>query len=96
VSTRSCGLPARLMVDCSHANSGKRHERQQVVWGSIVEQRRAGQRALIGAMLESNLEEGRQEPSADPAALKYGVSVTDACIGWDETDRLLRHAYEQL
>ena len=92
----SAGLPARLMVDCSHANSGKRHERQQVVWGSIIEQRRAGRHALIGAMLESNLEEGRQEPGADLAALRYGVSVTDACIGWDETERLLRDAYERL
>ena len=90
------GLPACLMVDCSHANSGKRHERQQVVWASVIEQRAAGNRALIGAMLESNLEEGRQDLGADPSTLRYGVSVTDACIGWEETVRLLRQAYEAL
>ena len=71
------------MVDCSHANSGKRHERQQVVWSSVIEQRASGNRALIGAMLESNLVEGRQELATDPSALRYGVSITDACIGWD-------------
>jgi 3-deoxy-7-phosphoheptulonate synthase len=92
----AAGLPARLMVDCSHANSGKQHERQQVVWSSVVEQRASGNRALIGAMLESNLEEGRQDLPADPYTLRYGVSVTDACIGWDETVRLLRQAYEVL
>jgi 3-deoxy-7-phosphoheptulonate synthase len=90
------GLPARLMVDCSHANSGRRHERQQVVWSSVIEQWTAGNRALIGAMLESNLEEGRQDLEAGPSALRYGVSVTDACIGWEETERLLRQAHESL
>jgi 3-deoxy-7-phosphoheptulonate synthase len=91
----AAGLPPRLMVDCSHANSGKLHERQQVVWSSVVEQRRRGDRALIGAMLESNLEEGRQDLPADPSALRHGVSITDACIGWDETERLLRQAWER-
>src|SRR6185503_10996833 len=61
----AAGLPARIMVDCSHANSGKRHERQQAVWRSVIEQRKAGNRAVIGAMLESNLEEGRQDLGAD-------------------------------
>ena len=84
------------MVDCSHANSGKRHERQQVVWSSVIEQRARGTRALIGAMLESNLEEGRQDLPADLSGLRRGVSITDACIGWDETERLLRDAWETL
>ena len=92
----AASLPARLMVDCSHANSGKRHERQQVVWSSAIEQRASGNRALIGAMLESNLVEGRQELTADPSGLRYGVSITDACIGWEETERLLREAGERL
>jgi 3-deoxy-7-phosphoheptulonate synthase len=92
----AAGLPPRIMVDCSHANSGKRHERQHVVWSSVIEQRTAGNRALIGAMLESNLEEGRQDLPADPSLLRYGVSVTDACIGWEETVGLLRHAHARL
>ena len=92
----AAGLPARLMVDCSHANSGKRHERQQVVWASVIEQRAAGNRALIGAMLESHLFEGRQELTSPPSALRYGVSITDACIGWDETEQLLREGYARL
>jgi 3-deoxy-7-phosphoheptulonate synthase len=92
----AAGLPARIMVDCSHANSGKRHERQAVVWSSVIAQRAAGHHALIGAMLESNLEEGRQELPADPVSLRHGVSITDACVGWAETERLLRHAWEQL
>jgi 3-deoxy-7-phosphoheptulonate synthase len=92
----AAGLPPTLVVDCSHANSGKRHERQQVVWSSVIEQRAQGNRALIGAMLESNLEEGRQDLTADPSRLRRGVSITDACIGWDETERLLREAWERL
>jgi 3-deoxy-7-phosphoheptulonate synthase len=89
-------LPPRLLVDCSHANSGKRHERQQVVWSSVIEQRARGNGALIGAMLESNLEEGRQDLTADRSGLRRGVSITDACIGWDETERLLREAWDAL
>lgn len=92
----AAGLPARLMVDCSHANSGKRHERQQEVWSSVIEQRASGNRTLIGAMLESNLVEGRQDLGADPSELRYGVSITDACIGWEETERLLLEAGARL
>ena len=91
----AAGLPARLMVDCSHANSGKRHDQQQKVWSSVVEQRAAGSRALVGAMLESNLLEGRQDLGG-ASALRYGISITDACIGWDETERLLREAADRL
>jgi 3-deoxy-7-phosphoheptulonate synthase len=89
------GLPARLMVDCSHANSGKQHERQQVVWSSVVEQRASGNRALIGAMIESNLFEGRQDLLKGTSSLRHGVSITDACIGWEETERLLRDAWRR-
>src|SRR6185503_307178 len=92
----TAGLPPRLLVDCSHANSGKRHERQQVVWSSVIQQRAEGNAALIGGMLESNLEEGRQDLTADRSGLRRGVSITDACIGWDETERLLREAWERL
>ncbi len=90
------GVDPVLMVDCSHANSSKKHERQEVVWNSLLEQRAAGNRALIGAMLESNLCEGNQKIPEDKSKLKYGISVTDACIGWDKTEQLLREGYEKL
>ena len=89
-------LPTVLMVDCSHANSGKHHARQELVWQSIMEQRRAAEAAggapspIIGAMLESYLDGGKQPIPANRAELKYGVSITDACLGWKETEALLR------
>lgn len=89
------GVSGAIMVDCSHANSGKKHENQQVALRSVVEQRAAGNRKLIGVMLESHLVEGNQK-LADPAAMTYGQSITDACIGWDETEQLLTWAAEQL
>jgi 3-deoxy-7-phosphoheptulonate synthase len=89
-------LPAVLMVDCSHANSGKQHARQEEVWRSTIEQRAAGNRAIIGAMIESNLLEGSQSLPANPADLKYGVSVTDACMSWETTERILRFGYDCL
>ncbi|MEM6393852.1 MAG: 3-deoxy-7-phosphoheptulonate synthase [Planctomycetota bacterium] len=98
---RKADLNPLLMVDCSHANSEKQHARQTVVWESIIEQRRAagddgaGGCPIIGAMIESFLEEGNQKLS-DPTALKYGVSVTDACVGWDATERMLIEGYERL
>ena len=88
------GLPPVLMVDCSHANSGKKHERQEIVWENLIQQNREGQPALIGAMLESNLFEGRQDLGKDPSKLRYGVSITDECIGWEKTEKLLRQAAE--
>jgi 3-deoxy-7-phosphoheptulonate synthase len=91
------GLPRVLMVDCSHANSGKQPARQEEAWRSVIEQRLAGTRSLIGLMLESFLSEGSQPfPVKNPAALRYGVSITDACLGWDVTERLLRWAAQAL
>lgn len=84
------GLPPVLMVDCSHANSGKQHANQEVVWRSLIEQRASGTLSITGAMLESNLFEGNQPFPKKPSELKYGVSITDACLGWDTTERLLR------
>lgn len=89
-------LPNVLMVDCSHANSGKQHARQEEVWRSIIEQRASGTDAIIGAMIESYLFEGNQPVPENPASLKYGVSVTDSCIDWAVTERLLRHGYKLL
>ncbi|HEX7009407.1 MAG TPA: 3-deoxy-7-phosphoheptulonate synthase [Phycisphaeraceae bacterium] len=93
---QEAGLPPVVMVDCSHANSDKRHERQEAVWNSLIEQRAAGRSPLIGAMLESNLVEGRQDILADRSQLRYGVSITDACIGWEKTQQLLQEGYERL
>lgn len=85
-----------LMVDCSHANSGKQHARQEEVWMSLIEQRLGGNRAIVGAMVESYLQEGNQAVPADPAQITYGISVTDACISWDTTARLLRYGHKAL
>jgi 3-deoxy-7-phosphoheptulonate synthase len=87
---RSADLPAVVLVDCSHANSGKVPARQEEVWQSVVEQRRAGNRGLIGLMLESHLHEGQQPFPGPRESLRYGVSITDACLGWEATERLLR------
>jgi 3-deoxy-7-phosphoheptulonate synthase len=90
------GLPPVLMVDCSHANSGKQYAKQEDVWRSVVRQRIAGTRSLIGLMVESNLHEGNQPIPKNPADLRYGVSITDSCIGWETTERMLRRGYEAL
>ena len=88
-------LPKVLMVDCSHANSGKVSARQEEVWRNVVEQRVAGTRSLIGLMVESYLEEGTQPfPKGDPASLRYGVSITDACLSWEATARMLRWGHK--
>jgi 3-deoxy-7-phosphoheptulonate synthase len=92
----AAGLPARIVVDCSHANSGKDPTRQSLVWRDVLAQRRAGDRSIVGLMLESNLHPGNQPVQADRAKLAYGVSVTDACIGWEETESLLLEARSRL
>ena len=87
----AAGLRPQLLVDCSHANSAKDHTRQAIAFRDVFAQRAAGDRGIIGLMLESHLFEGKQS-LGDGAELSYGVSVTDACIGWDETVELLREA----
>lgn len=87
-------LRPNVMVDCSHANSFKDHRRQTEVLYDVLEQRLAGDRSLTGVMLESHLFEGKQ--ALNPAALRYGVSITDACLGWEATESLLRRAAERL
>ena len=83
------GRPARLMVDCSHANSRKQHERQIDVAADIARQIAAGEERIIGVMIESHLKPGRQD--AEPGKpLEYGKSITDACIGWDDTVPVLQ------
>jgi 3-deoxy-7-phosphoheptulonate synthase len=81
------------MVDCSHANSSKQHERQVDVARDIAAQMKDGSRCIFGVMVESHLVAGAQKFSAgkaDPAKLAYGQSITDACIGWDDSETVLR------
>ncbi|OMG66211.1 3-deoxy-7-phosphoheptulonate synthase [Stutzerimonas balearica] len=87
------GIAARLVVDCSHANSGKDPLRQPAVLAEVIEQRLAGDVSLRGVMLESNLFDGCQPLSGE---LRYGVSITDGCLGWIGTERLLRETAEAL
>jgi len=91
-------VPPKLMVDCSHANSGKKHENQPGVFNSLVEQRaQAGTDSpIIGVMVEANINEGNQSIPENIADLKYGVSITDACINWQTTEQLLLAAYDTL
>ena len=91
---KKAGLPSMLMVDCSHANSGKQHARQEEVWRSVIQQRIGGNTTLIGLMVESYLEEGNQPIPKLVAELRHGVSITDACVGWETTERMLRHGHE--
>jgi 3-deoxy-7-phosphoheptulonate synthase len=88
------GLPPRLMVDCSHANSGKDHRRQPVVAADVAGQLAGGSRMICGVMLESHLVEGRQEIVNGRQGLRYGQSVTDACIGWEATVEILEQLAE--
>ncbi len=94
-SLAAAGLSPRFMVDCSHANSNKDYRNQPHVWRDVIAQRATGNKNIIGLMLESNLFPGNQKLT-DPSVLHYGVSITDGCIGWDETERLILETAEQL
>jgi 3-deoxy-7-phosphoheptulonate synthase len=85
-----------VVVDCSHANSRKRFKEQVLVWKDVIGQRVRGNAAIVGAMLESNLNEGSQENTGDLNTLVYGVSITDACISWETTEELILWADAQM
>lgn len=89
------GLPRRIMIDCSHANANKDHERQPLVALNVAEQLAAGNESIIGIMLESHLNAGNQ-PLKDPKDLAHGVSITDACIDWQTTEDLMMKLYDTL
>ena len=89
------GLAARVMIDCSHANSQKQHDRQVEVARDVGAQIANGDARIFGLMIESHINPGRQDLVAD-RALDYGVSITDACIGWDATVEVLRHLAESV
>ena len=89
-------LPCNVVIDCSHANSNKDHNLQPLVLNDCVHQILEGNKSIVGVMLESNIGAGNQKLTSDLSQLKYGVSVTDACIDWDTTERILREARDKL
>jgi len=93
---RKNGLNETLMVDCSHANSNKDYRMQPMVWQDVINQRMDGNEAITGMMIESNLFEGSQIIAGPPSTLKYGVSITDACISWETTEKMIRSAFEHM
>jgi len=93
---RKAGLEPAIMVDCSHANSGKKQQRQERVLHAVLDQRTRGRKSIIGIMLESNIKEGKQDIAKGYSSLEYGISVTDECIGWEKTEELLNRAYQSL
>ena len=90
------GVSRNIMIDCSHANSGKNPEMQPLVLKDITHQILEGNESIIGAMLESNIHPGRQNIPADLSQLQYGVSVTDACMGWETTEEAVLDMAEKL
>jgi 3-deoxy-7-phosphoheptulonate synthase len=88
---RDRGIHPAIIVDCSHMNCNRDPERQIDVWDHVLELNREGIPGIIGMMIESNLKAGNQ-PVAAISELEYGVSVTDPCLGWEKTERLLRAA----
>lgn len=89
-------LPASVTIDCSHANSGKEAEAQPHVFREVLAMKSSGLSAIKALMLESNICEGSQNLPRPPSTLRYGVSITDACLGWGKTEELLTEAYSLL
>lgn len=89
-------LEPKVLIDCSHGNSKKDHKLQPLVFKSVIEQICEGNCSILGLMLESHLYSGKQLLGDNPANLRYGVSITDACIGWEETESLILWADEML
>jgi 3-deoxy-7-phosphoheptulonate synthase len=87
-SAARAGLPSRVLVDCSHGNSGKDHQNQPRVLGAVAQQVAAGARHVLGVMIESHLVAGQQVLSG-PAELRYGQSITDACVDFESTEQML-------
>jgi len=95
VLLRKAMIETGILIDCSHANSYKDYKRQRLAFMDVVEQMQQGDRLIAGVMLESFLTEDRQ-PFGDLKKLKYGISLTDSCIGWAETEELIRHMHSRL
>ncbi len=95
-SLKKANMQPRIVIDCSHGNSNKDYRLQPVVMESVVQQVVNGNNSIVGLMLESHLSEGGQSIPADLSQLQYGVSVTDKCIGWEETERIILAAADRL
>ena len=93
---KKAGLPPAIMIDASHGNCGRDHEKQAVVFRAVLDQRLEGNSAIIGMMLESNLVAGKQAFPKAVEDLAYGVSITDPCIDWETTEALILEAAERL
>lgn len=93
---KAAGLFPTIMVDCSHGNSEKNHEKQPLVLENVVQQIAAGNTTISGVMIESYLEGGNQPMPKEHSQLKYGVSITDKCIDWQTTETILRQAHANL
>ena len=89
-------LAQNIVVDCSHANSYKKPELQPLVMHDVVNQIRLGNKSIVGLMIESNIEAGNQSIPDDLSQLKYGCSVTDACVDWPTTEKMVREAHDSL
>lgn len=90
------GLKQKIMVDCSHANSNKDHTRQPLVLEDCINQILNGSQSIMGFMIESHLKEGNQKMNGDRSKLEYGVSITDKCVSWEQTEEMLLNAYQKL
>lgn len=86
------GLPVNIVIDCSHANSWKQPDYQPLVMRDVMHQIREGNQSVVGLMVESHLVEGNQPIPEDLSQLRYGCSVTDACVGWETTEKMIRDA----
>ena len=93
---KDANIPANIMVDCSHANSNKNHDLQPLVMENVTNQILEGNESIIGIMVESNLKAGNQKITANLDDLEYGVSITDACIDWETTEKTLRDMSDKL
>ncbi len=93
---QNAGIYPSLMIDCNHGNSNKNFRRQWTVAESAVQQIKVGNRSITGIMLESHLNEGNQSSEQPRGRMRYGISVTDACISWESTEALLRHMHKEL
>ncbi len=93
---KKASIQPNIMIDCSHANSNKDAALQPLVLSNVTHQIIDGNTSIVGTMIESNLGWGNQKLSSDRAAMEYGVSVTDACIDWEATEKSLREMRDLL
>lgn len=93
---RAAGVAPNIMIDCSHGNSNKKPELQPDVFNNCIQQIVMGNKSIIGFMIESNINAGRQNLERDLSKLRYGVSITDGCINWETTREMLTQAHESL